>query len=87
MLDVEQPLSIQDLQLCVNPQKGRIVEQDMTCNSNSNSNSMMEHIRGTGAKLRNEVYSFISADTLVYLFMDNARGHGKTAIKQEMREF
>ena len=44
---------------------------------------MMEHIRSIGSKLRNEVYFYIPAETPVYLFMDNAGGHGKIAIKED----
>ena len=82
-MDEERRLRIDDLQLRVNPQKGRVVERDVTCDSLF----IMDHIRAIGAKLRNETYSFLPTPTPIYLFMDNAGGHGKTEIKKNMREF
>ena len=74
----ERALRLDDLQLKVNPQQGKWVERDITCDSTF----MMEHIRSIGKAIR-ESYLFIPNDHTVYLFMDNACGHGKTEIKKQ----
>ena len=74
----ERPLKMNDLQLKVNPQKGRSIEKDITCDSSF----MINNIRDIGSAIRKN-YSFLPNDHTVYLFMDNAGGHGKTEIKAE----
>ena len=43
---------------------------------------MMSHIRDIGRAIRS-TYSFLPATHPIFLFMDNAGGHGKTEIKSE----
>ena len=74
----ERRLKLSDLTLKVNPQKGRIVEKDITCDSDF----MMAYIREVGKAIRN-TYSFVPPAHPINLFMDNAGGHGKTEIKRE----
>ena len=74
----ERMLNINDLELRVNPQMGKFVERDITCDSSF----MMDHIRMIGKSIR-EAYSFLPDDHPIYLFMDNAGGHGKTEIKRQ----
>ena len=66
------------MDLRINPKSGKLVEKDITCDSNS----MMDNIRDIGKAIR-ETYSFIPSDHPVFLFMDNSGGHGKTEIKSE----
>ena len=74
----ERAVHINDLELRVNPQKGTWIERDITCDSIF----MMNHIRQIGKSIR-EAHSFLPNDHPVYLFMDNAGGHGKTEIKKQ----
>ena len=74
----ERALNINDLELRVNPQKGKMVERDITCDSSF----MMDHIRMIGKGIR-DAHSFLPNDHPIYLFMDNAGGHGKTEIKKQ----
>ena len=74
----ERDLKLNDIELRVNPQKGRFVEKDITCDSNF----MMDHIREIGKSIR-DAYSFLPSTQIIHLFMDNAGGHGKTVIKQQ----
>ena len=67
-----------DLTLKVNRQKGKILEKDISCDSNF----MLNHIREIGASIR-KAYAFIGDDTPVYLFVDNAGGHGKIEVKAQ----
>ena len=71
-------LKLNDLILKVNPQVGSIQEKDLTCDSKF----MMEHIHEIGKSIR-QAHSFLLENTPIYLFMDNAGGHGKTEIKKE----
>ena len=73
----ERELSLNDLELKVNPQKGKWIERDITCEYTF----MMDHIRNIGKSIR-EAHSFLLQNHPVYMFMDNAGGHGKTEIKQ-----
>ena len=43
---------------------------------------MMDHIWSIGKSIQ-DTYSFLASDHPVYLFMDNAGGHGKTEVKSE----
>ena len=72
------PLKIKDLLLRVNPKEGSIMEKDLTCDSNF----MMKHMHEIGKSIR-ETYSFLPHKQEIYLFMDNASGHGKTEVKKE----
>ena len=74
----ERSLNINDLELRVNTKKGRIIERDITCDSSF----MMDHMRDIGKSIR-DTYSFLPNDHPIYLFMDNAGGHGKTEIKKQ----
>ena len=43
---------------------------------------MMDHIREIGKAIR-VTYSFLPYSKTIYLFMDNAGGHGRTKIKKQ----
>ena len=60
----------------MNPKRGWIVERDIKCDSYF----MLDNIRDIGRSIR-ETYSFLPKDHPIYLFMDNAGGHGKTEVK------
>ena len=77
----ERQLKLNDLELRVNPQKGKYIEKDITCDSSF----MMDNIRDIGKSIR-ETHSFLPNDHPVYLFMDNAGGHGKTEIKAQYEQ-
>ena len=74
----ERELRLSDLTLKVNPKKGKLIEQDITCDSQF----MMSHIRDIGQSIRTS-HSFLPKEQSIYLFMDNAGGHGKIEIKRE----
>ena len=74
----ERRVKLSDMNLKVNPQKGRLIEKDVSCDSHF----MMETIREIGTSIRSN-YSFLPVSHPVYLFMDNAGGHGKTEVKHE----
>ena len=67
-----------DLTLKVNPQKGKILEKDISCDLAF----MLDHIRDIGASVRN-AYSHLDENVPVYLFVDNAGGHGKIEVKKQ----
>jgi hypothetical protein len=71
-------LTLADLQLFVQQQKGDIVEVDVNCDSKF----MLEKIPRLGAKLR-EAFHWVPADQKVYLVMDNAGGHGTDIAKTQ----
>ena len=71
-------MKLKDIELRVNPKSGRLVEKDITCDSGF----MMNHIRDIGKAIRS-TYSFLEDTHPVFLFMDNAGGHGKTEVKSE----
>ena len=63
----ERILNINNLELRVNIQESRWIEQDITCNSSF----MVDHIREIGITIH-QTYSFLAAGHPIYLFMDNA---------------
>ena len=69
---------MKDLTLKVSVQKGTEIVRDLTCDSKF----MMDSVHEIGSAICSH-YSFIPADHLVYLFIDNAGGHGKKNIKKE----
>ena len=71
-------LALKDLLLRVNPKEGSIMEKDLTCDSKF----MMLHIHEIGKSIC-DTYSFLPQEQVIYLFMDNAGGHGKTEVKKE----
>ena len=77
----ERLLNINDLTLKVNPQKGKVLEKDISCDSAF----MLDHIRDIGKSIR-EAYSFLDQNIPVYLFIDNAGGHGKTDVKLQYQK-
>ena len=74
----ERKLKLSDMVLKVNPKKGKLVEKDITCDSQF----MMSHIRDIGRAIRS-TYSFLPATHPIFLFMDNAGGHGTELAKME----
>ena len=74
----ERRVKLKDIELRVNPKSGKLIEKDITCDSDF----MMNHIRDIGKSTR-ATYSFLEETHPVFLFMDNAGGHGKTEVKSE----
>ena len=74
---MKRPLTLTDLNLHVGYNKGELVEKDITCDSDF----MMSTIREIGTHIRSKMV--FARDHPIYLFMDNAGGHGKTEIKKE----
>ena len=70
------PLTLKDLKLQVNVLKDTEVTKDVNCDSTF----MMNTMNKIGTSIRSH-YSFLPKTTPIYLFMDNAGGHGKTEIK------
>ena len=66
-----------DTVLKVNPQKGNIIEKDISCDSSF----MMNHIKHIGVSIQS-AYSFVDMAHLIYLFVDDAGGHGKVEVKK-----
>ena len=68
------------MSLHVNVPKGTVTEKDVSCDSSF----MKEVMAKVGIKIR-EYYSFVPHDVPIYLFMDNAGGHGKKQSKRSMQ--
>ena len=64
-------ISMEDLELFVQQEAGDEVEEDITCDSNF----MIEKIPQIGQALR-EIFYWVPRQQVIYLFMDNAGGHG-----------
>jgi len=64
-------VTLDDLDLRVRLQKGDELEEDVSCDSAY----MLEAMRRVGTSMR-EVFHWVPEDKPVYLFMDNAGGHG-----------
>ena len=77
----ERQLKVDDLTLKVNPQKGNIIEKDISCDSSFK----MNHIKQIGVSIHS-AYSFVDMDHPIYLFVDNAGGHGKVKVKKQYKK-
>ena len=64
-------VTMDDLQLFVQHERGDVVDEDVTCDSKF----MEEKIPIIGEKLR-AAYHWVPATQKIFLFMDNAGGHG-----------
>ena len=71
-------LSFDDVQLKAYTPKGCVVENDVNCDSKF----MTDHIDEIGTAIR-KACSFLHPRHPIYLFMDNAGGHGKKHVKWE----
>ena len=71
-------LKVKDLTLKVSVEKGKEVVRDLTCDSKF----MMDTIHELRITIHSH-YSFLPVDHPVYLFIDNAGGHGKKNIKKD----
>ncbi len=80
----QRPLTIDDLNLyCYYPQ-GSIIEEGITCNSNSNF--MLQTMPAIRAEIRQKM-PWIPRDQPIYLILDNAGGHGtRQAINEYTRQ-
>ena len=72
------PIRIEDLKLKIEIPKGRTLVKDMSCNSTF----MINTVDAMGQSIR-DAYSFVSHDHPIYLFIDNAGGHGTKEIKEK----
>ena len=71
-------LQLKDLTLHVKIDKGEEVEKDETCDSQF----MMDTIFEIGDSIRTS-FKWVPRDVPIYLFMDNAGGHGTDQVKDE----
>jgi hypothetical protein len=71
-------LQLKDLNLHVKIEKGEEVEKDETCDSSF----MMDTIFEIGTSIRTS-FKWVPEDVPIYLFMDNAGGHGTDQVKNE----
>jgi hypothetical protein len=71
-------LTFEDITLQVCVPKGTEVERDTSCDSTF----MTKAINEIGKSIRN-AYHFIPKTETIYLFMDNAGGHGKNDVKDD----
>ena len=71
-------LTIDDLTLHVHVEPGTIIQEDVNCNSEF----MMDSLHPIGKSIRKSFF-FVDKQTPIYLFMDNAGGHGTNVIKVE----
>jgi hypothetical protein len=71
-------LTLKDIDLHVRVPRFSDIEKDVTCNSNFMINSVHE----TGTSIRQSLH-WVSESEIIYLFMDNAGGHGTDDIKRE----
>ena len=72
------PMTLDDLELKVEIPQGREVVKDINCNSQF----MIDSVDEIGASIR-AAYSFLPSNHPIYLFMDNAGGHGTIKVKEE----
>ena len=75
-------LTLKDIHLRVNVPKNTTVQRDVNCDSQFMLDSMQE----IGTSIR-DAYSFLPQSTPIYLFMDNAGGHGKNDCKEQYVEY
>ena len=73
---VPRMIKLADLNLRVQIPCKELVDRDVSCDSVF----MMDNMHLIGKSIR-DAYSFLDSKTPVYLFMDNAGGHGKTVVK------
>ena len=78
---ISKPVNLSDLHLRVNQQPGHPMWDDVSCNSDF----MMKVVDDIGDSIR-KAHNFIPHTTPVYLFVENAGGHGKKEIKSEFVE-
>ena len=71
-------LTLDDLTLHILVKKGTVVKHDITCNSKF----MLDALNEIGTSIR-QSYHWVSFETPIYLFMDNAGGHGTKEAKDE----
>ena len=74
----QRPLSLKDLHLKVVVPAQSVTDRDVSCDSKFMSDSIDE----IGSSIRSH-YSFVPHNKPIYLFMDNAGGHGKVDVKEE----
>jgi hypothetical protein len=74
-------LTIDDLTLHVEHKKNDRLQKDITCDSTF----MLDTTNEIGRNIRAK-FHWVPIDTPVYLFMDNAGGHGSIATKKEYTE-
>jgi hypothetical protein len=72
------PLLLTDLELFVQQRRGDEVEEDCSCDSSF----MLEIIPTIGRRLRDS-FHWVAPDEKIYLFMDNAGGHGTDVAIQQ----
>ena len=72
------PMKLDDIRLRIFTPNGRIVEQDVNCSSTF----MQDSVDEIGEAIRKAFY-FLPSTHPIYLFMDNAGGHGKKKVKLE----
>jgi hypothetical protein len=75
-------LTIDDLDLHVEHKKGDMVQRDITCNTAF----MLDVMEELGRRIRNS-FHWVHIDTPVYLFVDNAGGHGTNEAKKEYENY
>ena len=75
---VERRVTLNDLILRVHVPKNREVVADVNCDSQF----MIDTVHEIGRSIR-KTYSFLSKSQPIFLFMDNAGGHGKQDIKEQ----
>ena len=76
---ISRPLTVEDLTLKVNIPAGRVIDKDINCNSKF----MLDVMDEIGQSVRT-AHSFLPSTHPIYLFMDNAGGHGKKEVKKYM---
>ena len=72
------PLTMKDLTLAVYVARGTVVQEDTTCDSEF----MLNVIEDIGKAIRAK-FHWVSLDTPITLFMDNAGGHGTIVAKAQ----
>ena len=72
------PLTLHDIFVQVQVQPGTIVQEDVSCDSEF----MLDTVHDIGAAIRSKMY-FVSPKVPIYLFMDNAGGHGTDDAKDK----
>ena len=72
------PLAITDIKVEVGVPSGTPVQKDISCDSDF----MLDIIHEAGRAIRSS-FSFVPPSTTIYLFMDNAGGHGKDEVKKK----
>ena len=74
---IKRQLELTDLSLYVFRKAGTMVETDITCNSEF----MLRCMDKIGQSIRTKMH-FVDKDHPIYLYMDNAGGHGMNATKE-----